>query len=237
MAGRLAAHIVALMNTATRARNFGPVVRRCIPAGPRRFLRHFFTARAVRVSPDRIALEQSILPQLLAGGFGRVLSVGVERYTAHYPALFARAGVELWTLDIEPYHARWGEPGRHLTGDVRALSSLFPPARFDAVVFNGIIGFGVNEAGDADQAIQEIGIVLKPGGWLIAGWNVDKEVDLMALPSTHRLFRRWETGPLPSHVAIAGTTHVYDHLVREAASPSSARPETRGAAPASSLAV
>jgi SAM-dependent methyltransferase len=230
-AGRIAAHVLTMINWVTRA---VPVMRAIVPVRLRRLLRHTLTARAVRVSPDRLVLERVILPEVLARKAQRVLSVGVEQYTAHYPALFAQAGVELWTVEIDPYHARWGEPGRHVTGDVRELRRLFVPASFDVVLFNGIIGFGIDDVGSAEQAISAVAAVLKPDGWLVLGWNIDKGVDPLSLTSTRRLFTRWEEGPLPSHMEVPGTTHVYDQL-RRVVEP--APSGIRGAAPSAERAA
>jgi hypothetical protein len=202
------------MNSLAQMERVAPILRAAVPEGARRLVRHSLTARAVRVSPDRVLLEQTIIPALLAQGFDTVLSVGVEQYTAHYPRRFASGNVDLWTIDIDPYHARWGMPGRHVTGDVRDLGKIFSRARFDAVLFNGIIGFGINDLDLAEEAIEGIAAVLKPNGWLVLGWNSDKGVDPMQLSSTRRWFTRRESGPLPSHMEVTETTHVFDHLRR-----------------------
>ena len=87
----------------------------------------------IRALPDRRVLIETYIPALARIG-GRVLWIGCRAYTRQdYPAL-ARHGAEVWTTDIDPKAARWGQPGRHRTGDVCAIDQVFAEQTFDAEV-------------------------------------------------------------------------------------------------------
>src|SRR4051812_44798051 len=49
--------------------------------------------------PDRVVLDNKIIPALINSGAETVLSIGVAYYNAHHPTVFATRGVELWTID------------------------------------------------------------------------------------------------------------------------------------------
>lgn len=229
MISRIAARVLRALWVTGQA---SPALRRLVPWRLRRIVRHALMARAVRGSPDRVFLERSIIPNLLTRHFPRVLSVGVEQYTRHHPRAFSTTGTELWTIDIDPYHARWGAPaGRHVVGDVCELGRHFAPMSFDAVIFNGVIGFGVDDEASADASIVNIASTMKPGGLLVLGWNVGRGVDPTHLAALGTLFRRADDTAVPSHVEIPHSTHVFEHLVRTDAA---ATPAVRGPGGASS---
>jgi SAM-dependent methyltransferase len=209
--GRSAAAAVRVVEfVKRRARGVGHLV----PAPLRRRLSDWLHARAQMSLPDRVFLESRVLPELTSGRFSKVLSIGVERYTAHQPELFEKAGVEFWTVDLEPERARFGAPGRHLVADVCRLHENFAPQTFDAVLFNGVIGFGVDDEKTADRAIESLCRVLKPGGWFVLGWNEDKGVQPLDLPSTRHHLEPLTGTTLPQTISFRGSTHRFDLLAR-----------------------
>jgi SAM-dependent methyltransferase len=127
-----------------------------------------------------------------------------------YFALLERQGAECWSIDIEPSAQRWGRRGRHITGDMLELGRLFPPHSFDAVLCNGVLGWGVDAPADQRKAFEAMAMVTKPDGWLLIGWNIDRMSD----PLKSGLADRWfEHAPLPGFMAryvVGGCTHVYD---------------------------
>jgi SAM-dependent methyltransferase len=139
-----------------------------------------------------------------------VLWIGCRRYTKKYYAMLERQGAECWSIDIEPRTLRWGRPGRHITGDVLELGRLFRTNYFDAVLCNGILGWGVDAPIDQRKAFEAMATVTKPNGWLLVGWNIDRMSD----PLKSGLPDRWfEHTPLPGFAgrcAVDGCTHVYD---------------------------
>ncbi len=128
--------------------------------------RLFGIAAPIRLA-DRTFLEETIFPWLGATQ-KTILFVGTRLYTAHYPRLLPQ--LDFHTIDIDPKNRIFGTSGKHLTGDVTRLGDYYPPA-FDAVVLNGVIGWGLDDKRDVDAALRQIAGVLKPGGPLILGWN------------------------------------------------------------------
>lgn len=122
-----------------------------------------------RRTSDRWLLERSILPALARRpGMRRVLFVGCARYTQHYESIFA--GAEYWTLDPVPARRRWGAQ-RHIADVLQRVDRHVPPAQFDLIVCNGVLGWGLDAAVDADAAFAACRTVLRPGGGLLLGWN------------------------------------------------------------------
>lgn len=124
-------------------------------------------------APNRAFLEQQIfdyLNQQADGpqGPGRCLFLGMGEYTWHYPRLLKP---EFHSLDMDPEQARYGVPGRHLTGSATEMAALYEPGYFDVVIANGLIGYGLNEQAGYERMLEQCHAVLKPGGLLILGYN------------------------------------------------------------------
>lgn len=168
-------------------------------------------ADRIRDLPDRRLLATAYIPALAARG-GRILWVGCRAYTAEdYPAL-EQWGAEVWTTDIDPKAARWGRAGRHQTGDLCQIDQVFDDLRFDAIVCNGVLGFGVDSPASQEQAMTAMAGILKPGGLLLLGWNNDKIDDPLKLSATGRFFTTGHIGSQPPRVRFDDVTHVYDTL-------------------------
>jgi hypothetical protein len=163
-------------------------------------------------SPDRVALVADYLP-VLAGQGPTLLWVGVRRYTRSYPGILEARGAVCWTTDIDPRWERWGRAGRHITGDITTADQDFDPQTFQAILLNGVFGFGVDDPALQTTALEAMSKVLAPGGWLLIGWNTDRTADPLALPALQRLFTPQGLDGLPARRIIPGTTHIYD-LVR-----------------------
>jgi len=118
---------------------------------------------------DRRVLESLIFPFFIGDHqCRRVLFVGCDWYTAAYPALFR--GKEFWTIEINPSRQRYGA-SQHIADSVTNLRSHFPPATFDLIICNGVIGYGVDDAMLVEKTFEEMAYCLNPGGILIIGWN------------------------------------------------------------------
>ena len=163
--------------------------------------------------PDRRLLREVYLPAFAEAG-GRILWVGCRRYTSGYYALLESHGAEVWTTDIEPKLKRWGRTGRHRIGDICLADQLFADLSFDAVVCNGILGYGVDSLAQQQQAIAAMARILKPGGRLLVGWNTDKIDDTVAAGLFTPLFTEAPFAGHPSRVRFDEVTHVYDSFTR-----------------------
>jgi SAM-dependent methyltransferase len=179
--------------------------------GPRRIA----VRSAARMSrhPDRTLLTDHYLPAFAAAG-GRILWVGCRDYCAGYPEMLERQGAEAWTTEIDPRQAEWGRAGRHRVGDVCEADRLFADLTFDAVLCNGVLGWGVDASEDQGRALAAMAAILRPGGRLLLGWNTDRMADPVVGGLTAPAFASAPFGDLPARLEVAGTTHVYDLLIR-----------------------
>lgn len=175
-------------------------------------------ARKILDLPDRKMLAGAYIPALAAEG-GVILWVGCRAYTLDdYAALEARGG-EVWTTDIDASAERWGRAGRHRTGDICEADVLFGDMKFDAIVCNGVLGFGVDAPELQVRALGAMAGILKPGGRLLLGWNVDKIDDPVAADLTRPWYAHEPFAGQPARVAFTETTHVYDAFVRQPDAP------------------
>jgi hypothetical protein len=132
---------------------------------------------------DRRILERRILPWLAGTeSCRRVLFVGCDWYTRQYGKLFE--GREYWTIEKDPARRRWGAE-RHVTDSVTNLRAHFGPGSLDAIVMNGVLGWGLNEVEEAEAALAACAASLADGGYLVVGWNDVPEKRVLA-PSESR---------------------------------------------------
>ena len=169
-------------------------------------------AKIVR-SPDRVVLVERYLPAFAAAG-GRMLWVGCQAYTADYPARLEAGGGEVWTLEFDPAAAVWGREGRHRTGDIKEVETIFAGMRFDAILCNGVLGFGVDTPADQRAALSAMVDVLDPGGRLLLGWNTDRILDPVSEGIVAHPFVPAALGPLPQRMTFPTVTHVFDLFER-----------------------
>ena len=74
------------------------------------------------------------------------------------------------------------------------MAAHFPAASFDLVLCNGVVGWGIDDKEQAEQAFGACFDALRPGGHLIIGWN--------NLPG-HRPFRFSEIASLVKFEPLA----------------------------------
>jgi len=193
----------------------GTVVRALIFGKDADRKRRSAKAARIRSLPDRRVMADSYVPALAVDG-GRILWVGCREYTLDdYAALEAHGG-EVWTTDIDAAAARWGREGRHRTGDVCEADRFFSDTTFDAIVCNGVLGYGVDSPEQQRMALKALAAILRPGGRLLLGWNTDKIDDPVAAGLTEADFEPTPLGDQPTRVRFDAVTHVYDSLVRKA---------------------
>ena len=173
--------------------------------------------------PDRILLEDRILPWFAReSSLQRLVWVGCDAYTAAYPASFAHKA-DFITLDVDPSKSPFGGP-RHVVGSVLELTRHVPGS-VDAILMNGVLGFGVDSPRLAELSLLSCRLALRPGGVLLLGWN-DVPGFRPLSPHQSRVLASMERvsdGPLPLGVerveySLDGLAwvHVYE-LFRRAA--------------------
>ncbi len=142
---------------------------------------HFAWKRGKYTPPDRRLLENEILPAVAAAS-ERVLFVGVQWYTARYAAIFE--GKTFATIEPNPELAKFGA-AEHVVDVVENVGRHFDGTTFDAVVMNGVIGYGLNDAAKVDAALAACAFKMRSGAVLVLGVNEEKptHVDPSKTPS------------------------------------------------------
>jgi len=162
--------------------------------------------------PSRQMLEQEVLPRLGSLGFRRALFVGVGPYTSHYEAIARRGGAAWATCDINPSAAVWGAK-EHVTAPIEEIDRRFSAGSFDAVIVNGVLGFGLDAPAQVEQAFTAIAHVLRRGGLLLLGWNSDATPDPLAAERIRADFRPAAELPFPARREFASENFVFDFQI------------------------
>lgn len=163
----------------------------------------------VALQSDRLYLSRSMVPAIIDSGARQVLFIGVRGYTRSVVDTMTRQGIEVWTSDIDPDAAQHGAPLRHRIGDVCEIDTLFPDVRFDLVILNGVLGWGVDSPVDVERALEGTRRILRPRGTLLLGWNEGRIPDPATIPALLARFEPCSFGPLPQRKAFPGATHLY----------------------------
>lgn len=124
-------------------------------------------------SENRLFLENQIFALLNArfkqqSARARCLFLGTDKRSWHYPKCL---DAELYTMDIEPKKAIYGNRGHHTIGSAGELLQYYAPRSFDAVIANGLIGFGMNQLQDCEALLGSAHAVLNDDGLLVLGYN------------------------------------------------------------------
>jgi hypothetical protein len=159
-------------------------------------------------------LETDVLPVLPALGFRTMLFVGAKPYTFEYEGIVLRAGGEFVTLDVDPSARLWGAR-RHVTAPAQQAADHFARERFDAVLLNGVFGFGIDTERDMNDSVAAVTAVLRRDGLLLVGWNDDRVDDPLRLPTVQGAFRAADGLPFPARKSFPGETHRYEFLRRD----------------------
>ncbi len=127
--------------------------------------------RAIEALPSRQYMQNAMIPAIAVEGRRRMLFVGVQSYNLPFYSLCAESNIGVWSVDYDAASAAYGAPQGHFIGDVKQIAVLAPTLKFDVIVFNGILGFGVNTAADAVAALESMKHVVEPNAILIVGRN------------------------------------------------------------------
>lgn len=165
-------------------------------------------------------MENEIFKNLLSENkFKEILFAGVEIYTWHYKDFFKDKNFH--TIDCDPHKRNYGNGDLHKVGSVCDLTKIYERAKFEAVIFNGLVGYGLNSAEDVNTAICEAYHVLADGGLLIIGWNNTKDHLDFALEHLqgYELFEEF----VPAKLGLTGSRlemkndnmHTFDFLIKK----------------------
>ena len=167
---------------------------------------------ARRATEDRRVLEQVILPEYARRAeIRRVLFVGCASYTQPYQHLFAHC--EYWTIDAVAQRSRFGSR-HHIVDRLENLGRHVAAGYFDLIVCNGVLGWGLNRATDAEAAFTACHLHLREDGELVLGWN-DTAPHNRVTPSDLPALARFQPqifGPLQTvRLRVVGAhRHVFD---------------------------
>jgi SAM-dependent methyltransferase len=194
---------------ACRTAGIGPLCRTLLPED----LRGEIHARRVLSLGSRRYFADVLLPAVCRD-HRRILSVGVDRYTRTYTDLARTLQAEFWTMDRNPDVARFADPDHHVHADFLALdAAAYEP--FDALLFNGVFGYGIDAQPAMEQAIGVIAALLRPDGLLVLGWNRGLVPDPYSLQTLPTNFKTASLPEAPARATFAhGETHTYDLLRR-----------------------
>lgn len=163
-------------------------------------------ARRILSEPDRLFMRDVIVPALLRIGVRSVLFVGVRRYTRPVLQQMEAGGVTVWTADIDPEAAAFGVPARHAVADITAPPGPMLDRSFDAIIMNGVFGYGVDDVASCRTAFLRLRGMLATDGILVVGWNTDRCPPL--LPLAEGLVAAALAGR--NGATFPATTHRYD---------------------------
>jgi hypothetical protein len=166
---------------------------------------------------DRLILEKIILPHLAAmGSYEKILFVGCSAYTQWYREFFNNR--EYWTIDPIDMKRRYGSD-RHVVDSIINVRKHVEKDYFDVILMNGVIGFGLNQMGDIERAVDACYEVLARQGILLVGWNDTRRRTPVDLRSIHALgkFREYYFEPLQAcHFRADGASrHTYSFYRKE----------------------
>lgn len=134
-------------------------------------IRKRMAAVVIRNLPSRRYMLDVLVPAVAASGRTRMLFVGAASYNEPFYRACAARGINVWSLDFDPAAAAYGAPQGHFVGDIRQAPALVAGRTFDIVIFNGILGFGIDNRADAIAAIEAMAGVAEKGAPLVIGWN------------------------------------------------------------------
>jgi hypothetical protein len=166
---------------------------------------------------DRLILEKIILPHLAAtNSYKRILFVGCSAYTQWYREFFNNE--EYWTIDPIDMKRRYGSD-RHVIDSIINVRKHVEKDYFDIILMNGVIGFGLNQIGDIERAVDACYEVLARQGILLVGWNDTRRrtpVDLHSIRALGK-FREYYFEPLQAcHFRAEGASrHTYSFYRKE----------------------
>lgn len=176
-------------------------------------------------TPDRHVLEQVIFACLKErDDMQRLLFVGCDWYTRRYPKQFGDR--EFWTLEKQREKARYGSYA-HVIDTLANARSHFDAQSLDAVICNGVLGWGLDTPEETEDALAACFGCLRPGGLLIIGWaDIDarRPVSLETLSSL-KAVEPYTLPPFPgpTYPTFSDLNQIFAFYQRPTSAPSGGR--------------
>ena len=124
----------------------------------------------------------------VSANYARVLFVGVQKYTKDYEKYFLNNQAE--SIDIDYDQARWGFRKHHFG----ALATLKEKNLcYEAIILNGVIGYGLNTQIECEQFIADCADLLTPHGLLLIGVNPNEMGDVRLTKLSCLQIQFWPT--------------------------------------------
>jgi SAM-dependent methyltransferase len=127
-----------------------------------------------------------------------------------------RRDVEFWTIDLDPNMARYGT-SLHICDDLANIGHHVEVATFDAIVCNGVLGWGLDDRESAERAFAACYEALRPGGLLVLGWDDLPRVESFRPESLCGLSRFKLERSISSSVVDRDREHPFDFYRRPSA--------------------
>ena len=190
----------------------GPV-RRLVPRSWRKKLFLLIANQAIAQLPSRKFLETSLLANLPAQPALRMLCVGTQSYNRPLYRACEALEIKVWSIDLDPNSSRWPAPQGHFVGDVCDIPTLAGELRFDVILFNGVLGFGINSYDAAQKVCDALRRVSASSALLLVGWNPGLTDDSEILAFRAKL-EAVAPGNLPSSLEFPSHGKIQPHAHR-----------------------
>ena len=138
-----------------------------LPSRFKRFISNNFEVNMMRFYPDRIFLRKILKYQ---PNNAKVLWIGCRRYNMHEFKLLAGKNCEVTVTDIDEYVSRFSLSNSFVVDDISKYNLKFDKS-FDVIVFNGVLGDGLNDANAQLCAIENLRKYIRTNGIVIVGLN------------------------------------------------------------------
>ncbi|MBV8803964.1 MAG: class I SAM-dependent methyltransferase [Sinobacteraceae bacterium] len=166
---------------------------------------------------DRLVLELEVFQYYQSrADIEDVLFVGCDGDTAHYENSYF-GNKRFVTLEPNPANRKFGA-SHHVEAVLQSLGEHFPPAAFDLIICNGVIGFGLDTPEACEAAFEQCHHCLREGGQLLVGWNDLPHRTPCPLEQIHSLsrFHKHRFPPLGAWRYRTDTAyrHVFDFYIK-----------------------
>lgn len=116
---------------------------------------------------ERLYLEKKLLPLLCK--YGPILFIGTSWYTSYYKDI---VGNETAFITVDKQERKKPDILADITTPRFLKLAREKKIMFKSIIFNGVIGYGINNSDELDCAIENMKSLLGTGGRILFGWNL-----------------------------------------------------------------